>query len=150
MTLDNDSDNGNNIINLALWKPTKQAPTLSSTWVATDPLEEVGMSEAEMLETWGLTEEELGDLTYWGIEFRKSVLLQHSTDMRQRLTEHQDQLPMTALGEQLAIAVGALLISRASVKEIGELVEGLRKSDATIAALFQPVISIHQEALAQL
>jgi hypothetical protein len=103
-----------------------------------------------MLETWGLTEEELGDLTYWGIEFRKSVLLQHSTDMRQRLTEHQDQLPMTALGEQLAIAVGALLISRASVKEIGELVEGLRKSDATIAALFQPVISIHQEALAQL
>ena len=141
-------DNSDNIINLAHWKPKKQTPALSSTWVAgdaADSIERNPMSEAEMLDTWGLTEEEVGDLTWWGIDFRKSVLLQHLSDMR--LAERQDQDLMTALGGQLALAVGASLISRMSVKEIGELVESLCASDATITSLFQTVT---QDAVARL
>jgi hypothetical protein len=98
------------------------------------------MLEEEMLATWGLTEEELGDLSFWGIDFRKSVLLQHAADMRTRNAELPNQLPMAALGGQLALAVGALLISRTSVKEIGELVDSLlHGDDKIIAAHFKAV-----------
>ncbi len=147
MTLDNDSNHDNgNIINMALWKPAKKAAVLSSTWVATDPLEEVGMSEGEMRDTWSLTEEEFGDLTYWGIEFRKSVLLQHSSALR-NLAERQDRNMAEALGDQLALAVGALLIARTSVKEVGELVEAVKKGDAVIAGQFDELSAVHLKAL---
>jgi hypothetical protein len=127
-----------NIIELAQWKPKK--PALTSTWIATESKDDSAMSEEEMLATWGLTEEELGDLSFWGIDFRKSVLLQHATDMRTRNAELPMQLPMAALGEQLALAVGALLISRTSVKEIGELVDSLLNGDdKIIAAHFKAV-----------
>jgi hypothetical protein len=127
-----------NIIELAQWKPKK--PALTSTWIATESNDDSAMSEEEMLATWGLTEEELGDLSFWGIDFRKSVLLQHATDMRTRDAELPKQLPMAALGEQLALAVGASLISRTSVKEIGELVDSLLNGDdKIIAAHFKDV-----------
>jgi hypothetical protein len=119
-----------NIIDLAQWKPKQ--PALASTWVATEGCD-IPMSE-------GLTEEELGDLSFWGIDFRKSVLLQHATAMRTRNAAPPSQLPMAALGEQLALAIGALLISRTSVKEIGELVDLLlHGDDKIIAAHFKAV-----------
>jgi hypothetical protein len=127
-----------NIVELAKWKPMK--PALTSTWIATESNEDNPMTEEEMLVAWGLTEEELGDLSFWGIDFRKSVLLQHATAMRTRNSAPPSQLPMAALGEQLALAIGALLISRTSVKEIGELVDLLlHGDDKIIAAHFKAV-----------
>jgi hypothetical protein len=120
-----------NIIELAQWKPKQ--PALTSTSVATEGCD-MPMSEDEMRETWCLTEDELCDLSFWGIDFRKSVLLQHATDMRIRNVGLPNQPAKAALGEQLALAVGALLISRSSVKEIGELVDSLLNGDDKIIA----------------
>jgi hypothetical protein len=129
-----------NIIELAQCKPKK--PALASTSIATEGCD-MPMSEAEMLATWGLTEDELYDLSFWGIDFRKSVLLQHATDMRIRNVGLPNQPAKAALGEQLAQAVGALLISRSSVKEIGELVDSLLNGDdKIIAAHFTEVCKI--------
>lgn len=129
-----------NIIELAQRKPNK--PALTSTSVAIQGCD-IPMSEEEVLATWGLTEEELGDLSFWGIDFRKSILMQHATDMRTRNAEIPNQFLMDALGQQLALAIGALLISRTSVKEIGELVDSLlHGDDKIIAAHFKDVRQI--------
>lgn len=83
--------------------------------------------------------EEFGDLTYWGHEFRKSVLLKHMQSLRLAAAARPHASPMDELGEQLALAVGALLISRVGVQGIGELVETFLRSgnDAVIAGMFE-------------
>jgi hypothetical protein len=94
------------------------------------------------LDELGLTEQEFGDLSFWGVEFRKSILVQHAADMR--LRQGKTYVPTTfgdVITRHLTLAIGALLIQRASTKEIGELVDSLRKSDVIIADLFQTLIN---------
>ena len=102
--------------------------------------------EREIFETWGVTADEFLDLTHWGLEFRKPVLLQHLRALRNNLATQPcdaDRLPNTALAEQLALALVEKLITQMSVMEIGKLVDDVlgkalsTKRDERIAPLFE-------------
>jgi hypothetical protein len=103
----------------------------------------------EIFETWGITADEFGDLTYWGHEFRKPVLLQHMSALRDKAAAQTYESPQEALGEQLALAVASLLISRMNVGELGKMVDKVigtalsGKREERIAGHFEAIQSIH-------